>query len=202
MLLNAARCYLARFPVLKHRPDPFQSEWALVRTAWQQRYIRARSVLLRIASRIQGQQLKQRMRDTQERLANQVFDPEPLDVEPEKLSDWLDVAAFKRLSSHHPFVSPGTDTSSPFVRQVLGIVADNQTRVLIHHGTAEWFYKPAMRLAAEAKEAGIDVKVVDEVGGFHIEACVMPAELGGSGGRLVNAIRDFERGLAARRPDH
>lgn len=198
MLLNAARCYLARFPVLKHRPDPFNSEWQLMRTAWQQRYARAKSILSRMTSRIHGTPVQHRKRDTQERVAAEVFDPEPLVSEPEKLADWLDVATFKHLSSHHSFVSPGTNTSCAFVRQVLDIVAENQTRILIHHGTAEWFYEPAMRLAAEAKEAGVDVTVVDEVGGFHIEACVMPAELGGSGGRLVEAIRNFERGLTAR----
>jgi len=104
---------------------------------------------------------------------------------------WLDEWTFSQLTSHHPFVSPSTDLDSRFVQHTLGLLARNRTRMLLHCGTAEWFYDPAIGFAGAAKAAGIEIQVAESLGGFHVEGCVLPPDLGGAGARLQQTLIDF-----------
>lgn len=112
-------------------------------------------------------------------------------LNPSLIEDWLDQAVFERLSSHHPLVSPATNTKSPFVRNVLRLLAEDEhgsTRMMVYVGTAEWFYRPAMEFVKMAKKQGVQVDEIQYPGGFHAEGCVLPGELGGSAGKLVETI--------------
>jgi hypothetical protein len=104
---------------------------------------------------------------------------------------WLNTNIFEHLTSHHPLVSPASDLSSPFVRKTFEILAERGTRVLVHAGTAEWFFRPSKAFVECAEETGVDIEFRTESGGFHIEGCLIPGELGGAGGRLVRSLREW-----------
>ena len=188
-LLNAARCYLARFPILRNRPDPFQSDWYL----WQE------LIRIRIESAVailKGLTKFRRRGDSDtriEKVEQAILEPSsPLATDkPSSHLGWLEELTFSRLTSHHPFVSPSTDLGSPFVHYSLDILARNRTKMLMYCGTAEWFYEPAIRFANAAQHAGMDVEVIESLGGFHVEGCVLPPDLGGAGARLQDTLLDF-----------
>lgn len=191
MLLGAARCYLARFPIIKHRPDPFVSDlriWANAVDQHARRYFDALSRMLHANGWPLLPRPKRQYSITEEMAAKQL-DPKPLWQVPSTLRGWLEPSAFAQLSSHHPLVSPCTDTKSPFVRGVLDVLAENKTKMYVQAGTAEWFYPAGASMARAAKEAGIDVVWQEELGGCHVEACVTPAELGGAPARLLKGLR-------------
>jgi acetyl esterase/lipase len=104
------------------------------------------------------------------------------------IEEWLEEEIFTQLSSHHPFISPATDVSSPFVKHILELLRRNGTRLFIHCGTAEWFYPPSEEFAGALKEAGVEVEMMREKGGYHVETCVFPGEFGGMSGRLVKGV--------------
>jgi hypothetical protein len=78
-------------------------------------------------------------------------------------------------------------------------LAKHHTRLFVHCGSAEWFCDPSRHFASAASRAGVETVLEEEAGGYHIESCVMPAELGGAGARLVNAIRAWSVTAANRR---
>lgn len=104
--------------------------------------------------------------------------------------DWLEEATFTELSSHHPLISPATDLSSPFVQRTLELLA-GRVRLLLHCGTAEWFYDPAVNFARTAREADVRVRLEEKKGGFHVEGCVMPPELHAPSAELRLHLLDF-----------
>lgn len=108
---------------------------------------------------------------------------------------WLDETTFGQLSSHHPFLSPSTDLTSPFVQHSLKLLAQHGTRMLMHCGTAEWFYEAAIGFTQAAKTAGMKVQLVERLGGFHVEGCVLPPDLGGAAGELQQTIIEFLESL-------
>ncbi|ORY26679.1 Alpha/Beta hydrolase protein [Naematelia encephala] len=184
-LLNAARCYMARFPILKHRPDPFSSEMSHLIT-------RLSHLTFTLVPILFAPHRYPRSMHTSEVIQDEVLQPTNallgLDI---ALEHWLEAFAFISLSSHHPLVSPGTDVDSPFVRQVLNIMKREGTRLMIHVGTAEWFCEPCLRFAKAADDCGVQVEVQVEKGGLHIESCLLLGEMGGSAGRLVEGILDW-----------
>jgi hypothetical protein len=93
--------------------------------------------------------------------------------------DWFNDSIFTNLSAHHPLISPAADTSSPFVQYTLKILAKRRTKMMIHYGTAEWFYGPGLDFANAAKGAGVDLDLVENEGGLHSEACLSWPERGG-----------------------
>lgn len=192
-LLNAARCYLARFPILAHRPNPFQSDWYL----WQDVLrIRILSALATLKVIIPGHRAKRGVSFI-EKAEQQILNPAPLSstmtikTDPSSHLGWLEETTFSQMTSHHPFVSPSSDTRSSFVKHSLELLARNGTRMLMHCGTAEWFYEPAIEFTKAAKSAGMKVRVVESIGGFHVEGCVLPPDLGGAGARLQKCLIDF-----------
>jgi hypothetical protein len=187
-LLNAARCYLARYPLLKHRPDPFSSDLSVWLTALSRSVTRLSHIVMTPFFPWR-RWTKDRHHTLAQSLSEDVLQPRELKHVPPDLQSWLDGSTFEQLSSHHPFVSPSTDIDSPFVMRVLDILAKHHTRLFVHCGSAEWFCEPSRRFASAASRAGVETVLEEEEGGYHIESCVMPAELGGAGARLVNAIR-------------
>jgi acetyl esterase/lipase len=174
-LLNAARSYLARFPILPARADPFSSEMSIWIAAISEKFANVASVL--------------RGKGVMQRVAQAELHPQS-DPLIKDLAQWLEPASFARTTSHHPLLSPCSDLDSPFVTAVLAIAA-RHTRMLIVSGTAEWFHAPAQQMASAAVMAGADVEVVHEMGGFHCESCLFLAEWDGPGRRLVDAIRQW-----------
>ena len=171
LLLNAARCYLAHFPIPKHRPNPFASDlgfWLEATSRWLHENI---SYLVR---RSPPHEMGESPR--------KIFLPR------EKLASWLDSSSFDSLSSHHPFISPSTDPTSPFVSEVLDILAGNGTRLFIHIGTGEWFYQFAMDFAGVAKERDVETVLMEEPGAFHVELELLSTERGSMAGRLIDGI--------------
>jgi hypothetical protein len=196
-LLNAARCYLARYPLLKHRPDPFSSDLSVWLTALSHSATRLSHIVLTPFF-----PWRRRAKDHHylaQSLSEDVLHPRRLEHVPPDLQSWLDESTFEQLSSHHPFVSPSTDIDSPFVTRVLDTLAKHHTRLFVHCGSAEWFCEPSRRFASAASRAGVETVLEEEVGGHHIESCVMPAELGGAGARLVNAIRAWSAAADSKR---
>jgi hypothetical protein len=63
--------------------------------------------------------------------------------------------------------------------------------MFIHCGTAEWFYEPGIAFAREAEKRGVKVVLHEDKGGFHVEGCVMPPDLGGAAARLQDKVLDF-----------
>lgn len=135
-LLNAARSYMARFPIVAHRPDPFSSELSLWRKAYMQR---ARALVSKLdpfgvmaisANHRKGLEANT-MRGSQAgsgKVLDMVADWEmysredpdlfsPVDTTPSALkephthtdlSTWLDASVFAQMISHHPLVSPSS----------------------------------------------------------------------------------------------
>lgn len=115
------------------------------------------------------------------------FDPHESKM-PVNHLDWFDESTFISLSTHHPLISPSADISSPFVQRTLELLAARQTKLLIHCGTAEWFYGPIIDLASAAKEAGVNIQLVENEGGLHPEACLSWPERGGPAEVLQQSI--------------
>lgn len=185
-LFNAARCYLARFPIDPSRPLPFESDWYL----WEQ------SIRLRFTGSVKWLKsvLLFRTRpvsSTTEKMERKVLGPRTLTKPPKTHIGWLDESTFTQLSSHHPLLSPSTDLASPFVQQSLRLLAENGTILFLYVGTAEWFYKPAIGFSREAETAGMKVVVSEDMGGYHVEGCVMPPDFGGPAARLQKRLVEF-----------
>jgi len=183
---------MARYPILRHRPDPFSSDLSIWSTAARQS---ANAVLARIPV-LKRQRRRSSSSHTPDMPSKRISALASLASLPNKaapLSAWLDPALFHQLSSAHPLVSPASDPDSTFVRRVLGLLAENDTRILLHVGTAEWFHDPATEFAAAVRRAGVDLRVQEEKGGQHSESCIMPAELGGRSARLVEVILGWIR---------
>lgn len=104
---------------------------------------------------------------------------------------WLDESTFAQLSSHHPLLSPSTDLSSLLVQRTLEILASGGTKLNLYLGTAEWFYDPAIDFGKEAEKAGVIVTTAEDLGGYHVEGCVMPPDLGGPAARLQERLLEF-----------
>ena len=182
---------MARYPIVPSRPDPFASDLELWSTAAKQ----ASQALCVRLGRLAHPLLPTRFRRQLDALSAKyervgLPDNAPATaVSPElPLEKWLSHDMFIRLSSHHPLVSPSTDITSPFLVATLQQLAEARTRILVHVGTAEWFYLPGRDLAAAARKEGVDVHVQEEKGGFHSEACITPADFGGASARLVEGI--------------
>lgn len=184
-LLNAARCYLGRYPILKHRPDAFGSDLPLYLEAISQAFRRATSGI---------PLMRHKQTKDIEEVEKDVLQPQD-DIKPSqkyaKLGAWLREEVFEELSSHHPLLSPSTDLSSAFVQGVLQILTREKSRMLVYAGTAEWFYQPAMDLAESARAVGVDVTVGEEEGGFHVEGCLAPREWTGASDRLVSTMEKW-----------
>jgi len=186
-LLNAARCYMARYPILPHRPDPFSSD-LLIWSAALRQYLRTVLTKLPLSHFVYSTHRPPSSVPT--RSADTPGIPFPLNKSSSP-HEWLEIPILHKLSSHHPLVSPSSDPSSPFVRNVLRAFAQNGTRILLHVGTAEWFYLPSIQFAVAAQNAGVDLRLHEEKGGQHSEACVLPAEMGGRAQRLVEGVLDW-----------
>lgn len=128
---------------------------------------------------------------TTESIEQKLLQPNNHFPPPKSHVGWLDSTIFEHLTSHHPLVSPASDLASPFVQTTLDILANRGTRVYVHAGTAEWFHEPGMAFASAARDAGVNVVSHEEVGGVHIEGCLLPGELGGMSGRLVKGLKDW-----------
>jgi hypothetical protein len=74
------------------------------------------------------------------------------------------------------------------VTNTLALIASHRTQILIHCGTAEWFYGPIIDLASAAKESGVDIRLVENEGGLHSEACLSWPERGGAAEVLQESI--------------
>lgn len=194
---------MARYPILKNRPDPFVSDpiiWPVAVRQLGQGVLRSAILASKavLPGRLAGNitklaQLTDGYRDPvivktlaktlDEDTNDQVMDFDDLDK-------WLDPTIFSRLSSHHPLVSPGTNLHAPFVQRVLDTIAksnDTSTRIMVYTGTAEWFHAPSISFAQVATKAGVKVDAYEIQGGFHAEGCVWPGEMGGAAGKLVDA---------------
>jgi hypothetical protein len=79
----------------------------------------------------------------------------------------------------------------PFVQHTLEILARSGTTLFLYIGTAEWFYQPAINFSKEAEEAGLDVILAEDLGGYHVEGCVMPPDFGGPAARLQRRLVEF-----------
>jgi hypothetical protein len=184
-LLNAARCYLARYPISGHRSDPFRSSivpWMLA----------TKSRLLDRLDRLRTMTSSQPISVTSSRMKEPIpSDSSFLDQSLKKHIEWFDTSAFTQLSSRHPLISPSTDISSPFVKQNLTLLAQRKTRILVHCGTAEWFYEPIVEVLAAATMACVDIRLVENRGGLHSEACLRSPERGGPAKILQDEILDF-----------
>jgi hypothetical protein len=128
---------------------------------------------------------------TTQKIEKKVLDPRTLRKIPKTHIGWLDESTFTQLSSHHPLISPSTDLSSSFVQRTLELLAHNGTTLFLYLGTAEWFYQPAINFSEEAREAGMKVILVEDLGGFHVEGCVMSPDLGGPAARLQQKLLEF-----------
>ena len=120
--------------------------------------------------------------------ARDLLNPKDLDEMPNTLEGWLDPSVFARMTSHHPFISPATDPASPFIHGILEVMRKEDTRVMIHIGTAEWLYKPTMRFAKIIQAARVDVEILEDIGGMHSEAALVPVEFSGSARRLLDQV--------------
>jgi hypothetical protein len=164
--VNAARCYLARYPFCGHRSDPFRSSivpWVLAtKSRLEDRLDRLRTITSSQPISVTSSRMKESIP------SDSSFPHQPLKTHLE----WFDTSAFTQLSSRHPLISPSTDTSSPFVKQTLTLLAERKTRILVHCGTAEWFYEPIVELVAAAIMACVDIRLVENRGGLHSEACL------------------------------
>ncbi|ORX40671.1 Alpha/Beta hydrolase protein [Kockovaella imperatae] len=189
MMLNAARCYMARFPIVKHRPDPFKSTLPQLSSDIS-RMGRALGRRVDVCAR------RSKSSDVEANhmtLSREILRPddEMLDQSLSSLSRWLEIETFTRMTSHHPLVSPATDPNSPFVTLVFKAMSRLGTKLLIHAGTGEGFYSAAMSFGRAAKAADTKVQIEIEEGGFHSEACIMPGEWGGASQRLVGTLVEW-----------
>jgi hypothetical protein len=132
-----------------------------------------------------------RRTSTTQKIEQQVLGPRNLRKSPKTHMGWLDESTFTQLSSHHPLLSPSTDLSLPFVQHTLDLLARNGITLFLYVGTAEWFYQPAISFSQEAEKAGIQVIVAEDLGGYHVEGCVMPPDLGGPAARLQKRLLEF-----------
>lgn len=187
-LLNAARCYLGRFPLLPHRPNAFSSDWYL----WE------KSVRIRIAGlrnrfkSILGLDPIHTTGSTTQKMEKQIMGTSrTLRKNPKTHIGWLDESTFTQLSSHHPLLSPSTDIDCPFVKHTLEILAHHGLVIFLHCGTAEWFYEPVMAFSREAERRGVKVVLHQDKGGYHVEGCVMPPDMGGAAARLQEKVLAF-----------
>ena len=190
-LENAARCYLARFPPDSNRPDPFIADplprvlrepvvaLADALRPWVRWYTPLSRSSSPTPSKLRRQQWSTSVSTTRDHPGSPI--------------EWLDTATFETLRSHHPLYSPATNLAHPFVTSTLHALA-GKTRLFVSYGSAEWFAHPSSSFAQAARRAGVDVTVCPELGGFHIENCVLPAELGGPSGRLVSNMRSWLEG--------
>lgn len=182
---------MARYPIVPSRPDPFAGDFELWSIAARQV---AQALCVKVG-RLAHPLLPARVRSQVESLSAKYARTDSIKATSVKaippglgLDKWLGHDMFTRLSSHHPLVSPSTDITSPFLTATLGQLAQADTKILVHVGTAEWFYLPSKGFAAAARRQGVDVHVQEELGGFHSEACITPADFGGASGRLVEGI--------------
>lgn len=104
------------------------------------------------------------------------------------LEYYITSASFKTLSSSHPILSPAKPKASPILARLMNHL-NTRTKLHIHIGTAEAFYEPTLAFVQSARDGGVDVVFQEEVGGFHIEGCIFPAELGGAAGRLREVLK-------------
>jgi acetyl esterase/lipase len=116
-LLNAARCYLARFPVLPERPDPFASDWAGWRKGLFGRRDRAGSQGdLDVGGNRVGagdvEKAAQKQADRLDIVNTQKRPALSAHQMPVSLVDWLHTPMFARMTSHHPLYSPCSFPSS------------------------------------------------------------------------------------------
>ena len=186
-LLNAARCYLARYPILKNRPNPFKGDLGI----WKQVFKQSMDLWIDRVRALLPRSIKRR-KDRLAKSSKSVLNVDEPPIGKMVMSNWIQEDMFERLTSHHPLISPSTLPTHPFNRQVFEQLK-NHTKLLFHVGTAEWFYEPTIALAKQATKCGIDVCVEKEIGGFHVEGCTFPAEFGGAGERLVSRIFDWMR---------
>jgi hypothetical protein len=135
--------------------------------------------------------LRKRAQTTTEKVEQEVLQPREKFKTPKTYIGWLDESTFIHLTSHHPLISPSTDLDSPFVGRTLEILAASGISLYMYAGTAEWFYHSAMSFTREAEDAGIEVLKGEELGGFHVEGCVTPPDLGGPAARLQQSLVDF-----------
>lgn len=106
------------------------------------------------------------------------------------LEAWIQPDVFERLSYHHPMISPATteNLSSSFLSEILQHLHQAGTKLRVHIGTAEAFYDSSCSFVGQAESAGMDVELSKDIGGYHIEGCVFPAELGGSAAQLRRTL--------------
>ena len=210
-LLNAARSYIARFPLEPAGPDPFASEWR----SWRKRapVDNCRDDLAKA-----GQQQKNDI-DIESGMGSEDESKthcsgllaalkrgpacDPMDRCPNPpLTDWLETPIFAHLTSHHPLYSPcsippflpegkNPASHSPFVQQVLSTIKQNEVKILITSATGEWFHGATRLLAEAVGEAGVDVVVMQEYGLMHCENFLFLAEYGMAGRRLLDAVLEW-----------
>jgi hypothetical protein len=135
--------------------------------------------------------LRPKRSSTTQKIEQKVLGPRTLSKPPKTHIGWLDESTFTQLSSHHPLLSPSTDLSLPFVQHTLEILARSGLTLFLYVGTAEWFYQPAIDFSKEAEQAGIEVIVAEDLGGYHVEGCVMPPDFGGPAARLQARLVEF-----------
>ena len=192
MLLNAARCYLARFPIQKHRPDAFRS----VLPVWMAS-ITGQSPKLWQRFECTRSGVPPAERDVEAHCNGdasvEILQPDEIAVHQQmrRLTHWLELSTFTRMTSHHPLVSPATDPESPFVKSIFAAMSEHQIQLMVYVGTAEWFYEPVMAFAKAAAAADVKVETVMENGGFHCESCILPGEWGSASGRLVRTLLEW-----------
>jgi hypothetical protein len=186
-LLNAARCYLARYPMPGEDIDPFHSAIHSWFALTKERFIN--NIDLFLSDLAPGRQLRSVTSSDESKYT--YSSEELVPIPPETHLGWFDSSVFTQLSTRHPLISPSTDVTSPFVRHTLSLLAKAGTRLLVHCGTAEWFYDPIIDLALAAKEEGVDLTLVENSGGLHSEACLRSPERGGPAGILQAEILDF-----------
>lgn len=213
-LLNAARSYLARFPILPERPDPFRGEWYLWRRSISRMY--KRSVPAEGPGGAAAQGSLPDVADAAERGMSDMTQttgisaPQPqsqMMPNDGNLAAWLTTPFFARLTSHHPLISPCTTYPSdptklsPFVHQVLAYAKSKHVKILSSSGTAEWFHEPVQLLGGAAKAAGMEVAIIHEIGGSHCENFLFLAEFGGAGRRLLRSVLDWSEDLRTAEQD-
>lgn len=186
-LLNAARCYLARYQIPGENIDHFHSAIYSWLAPTKERFIDNIALLWSVI--IPGRQLRSVTSSDESKYTNPSEELVP--IPPETHLGRFDSSLFTQLSSRHPLISPSTDVTSPFVRHTLSLLAKTGTRLLVHCGTAEWFHDPIIELARAAKEEGVDLVLVENPGGLHSEACLRSPERGGPAGILQAEILTF-----------
>jgi hypothetical protein len=146
-LLNAARCYFARYPIPGETIDPFHSAIYSWFAPTKERFIDNIPLLLSVI--IPGRQWRSVTSSNESKYTNPSEELVP--IHPETHLGWFDSSVFTQLSARHPLISPSTDVTSPFVRHTLSLLAKTGTMLLVHCGTAEWFHGPIVDLALAAK---------------------------------------------------